>query len=193
MSEYLSTIFSASSWAAAAAGGGVRRSAARISNTTWRSRSGKIQRKDRANPGSCLRDLRRLRRRWRRIGIQPHPCLTCQGFGKVRASQGFFTIERTCMTCQGRGEIIQKPCQACAGSGRVTRERTLSVNIPASVRDSTRIRLAGEGEAGIRGGPAGDLYIFLSILPDEIFQRDGADLFCRVPITMATAALGGTG
>ncbi len=95
------------------------------------------------------------------------------------------------MTCQGRGEIIQKPCQSCAGSGRVTRERTLSVNIPAGVEDLTRIRLAGEGEAGIRGGPAGDLYIFLSILPDEIFQRDGADLFCRVPITMATAALGG--
>jgi len=124
-------------------------------------------------------------------GSSPISCPTCQGFGKVRASQGFFTIERTCMTCQGRGEIIQKPCQVCAGSGRVTRERTLSVNIPAGVEDSTRIRLAGEGEAGIRGGPAGDLYIFLSILPDDIFQRDGADLFCRVPITMATAALGG--
>ncbi|MGA7323609.1 MAG: molecular chaperone DnaJ [Rhodomicrobium sp.] len=124
-------------------------------------------------------------------GSSPITCPTCQGFGKVRASQGFFTIERTCMSCQGRGEIIQKPCQICSGSGRVTRERVLSVNIPPGVEDSTRIRLAGEGEAGIRGGPAGDLYIFLSILPDDIFQRDGADLFCRVPITMATAALGG--
>ena len=124
-------------------------------------------------------------------GSSPITCPTCQGFGKVRASQGFFTIERTCTTCQGRGEIIQKPCHSCAGSGRVTRERILSVNIPAGVEDSTRIRLAGEGEAGVRGGPAGDLYIFLSILPDEIFQRDGADLFCRVPITMTTAALGG--
>ncbi len=124
-------------------------------------------------------------------GSSPITCPTCQGFGKVRASQGFFTIERTCVTCQGRGEIIQKPCQVCTGSGRVTRERTLSVNIPAGVEDSTRIRLAGEGEAGVRGGPAGDLYIFLSIMPDDIFQRDGADLFCRVPITMTTAALGG--
>ena len=95
------------------------------------------------------------------------------------------------MSCQGRGEIIQKPCQVCSGSGRVTRERVLSVNIPEGVEDSTRIRLAGEGEAGIRGGPAGDLYIFLSILPDDIFQRDGADLFCRVPIPMTIAALGG--
>jgi molecular chaperone DnaJ len=124
-------------------------------------------------------------------GSSPVTCPTCQGFGKVRASQGFFTIERTCVTCQGRGEIIQKPCHVCTGSGRVTRERTLSVNIPAGVEDSTRIRLAGEGEAGVRGGPAGDLYIFLSIMPDEIFQRDGADLFCRVPITMTAAALGG--
>lgn len=124
-------------------------------------------------------------------GSSPITCPTCQGFGKVRASQGFFTIERTCVTCQGRGEIIQKPCTVCTGSGRVTRERNLSVNIPAGVEDSTRIRLAGEGEAGIRGGPSGDLYIFLSIMPDDIFQRDGADLFCRVPITMTTAALGG--
>lgn len=124
-------------------------------------------------------------------GSSPVTCPTCGGFGKVRASQGFFTIERTCATCQGRGEIIQKPCQSCTGTGRVTRERSLSVAIPAGVEDSTRIRLAGEGEAGLRGGPAGDLYIFLSIVPDEIFQRDGADLFCRVPIAMTAAALGG--
>lgn len=124
-------------------------------------------------------------------GSKPVTCPTCNGFGKVRASQGFFTIERTCTSCQGRGEIIQKPCTACTGSGRVVKERTLSVPVPAGVEDSTRIRLAGEGEAGVRGGPAGDLYIFLTILPDDIFQRDGADLFCRAPITMTAAALGG--
>ncbi len=124
-------------------------------------------------------------------GSSPITCPTCNGFGKVRASQGFFTIERTCTSCQGRGEIIQKPCPVCTGSGRVMRERTLSVNVPAGVEDSTRIRLAEEGEAGVRGGPSGDLYIFLSIMPDDLFQRDGADLFCRVPITMTTAALGG--
>ena len=124
-------------------------------------------------------------------GSSPMKCPSCGGFGKIRASQGFFTIERTCPNCHGRGEIIQNPCHSCSGSGRVTRERTLSVNIPAGVEDGTRIRLAGEGEAGLRGGPAGDLYIFLSVGADEIFQRDGADLFCKVPITITTAALGG--
>ncbi|MCG8562404.1 MAG: molecular chaperone DnaJ [Hyphomicrobiales bacterium] len=126
-----------------------------------------------------------------RAGTAPTACRTCGGEGKVRASQGFFTIERTCPTCQGRGEMIEDPCPACQGLGRVTKERTLSVNIPAGVEDGTRIRLAGEGEAGMRGGPAGDLYIFLAIKPHEFFQRDGADIFCRVPISMATAALGG--
>ncbi|MBC8048562.1 MAG: molecular chaperone DnaJ [Chitinophagales bacterium] len=124
-------------------------------------------------------------------GSRPTACTTCGGHGKIRVSQGFFTIERTCMTCQGRGEVIENPCRTCGGVGRVSRDRTLSVTIPAGVEDGTRIRLAGEGEAGMRGGPGGDLYIFLSIAPDEIFQRDGADLFCRVPITMITAALGG--
>ncbi len=126
-----------------------------------------------------------------RAGTKPVTCPTCGGYGKVRASQGFFTIERTCATCQGRGETIEDPCAGCRGSGRVTKERTLSVNIPQGVEDGTRIRLAGEGEAGLRGGPAGDLYIFLSIKPHEFFQRDGADIFCRVPISMTTAALGG--
>jgi molecular chaperone DnaJ len=126
-----------------------------------------------------------------KAGTQPSTCPTCSGAGKVRASQGFFTIERTCPSCQGRGEIINDPCGSCSGSGRVMRERTLSVNIPAGVEDGTRIRLAGEGEAGTRGGPAGDLYIFLSIKPHEFFQRDGADIFCRVPISMTTAALSG--
>ncbi|MEO1719448.1 MAG: molecular chaperone DnaJ, partial [Pseudomonadota bacterium] len=124
-------------------------------------------------------------------GTKPTTCPTCAGHGKVRASQGFFTIERTCPTCHGRGEIIEDPCTVCSGTGRVTKERTLAVNIPAGVEDGTRIRLAGEGEAGLLGGPAGDLYIFLSIGGHEFFQRDGSDLFCRVPISMVTASLGG--
>ena len=126
-----------------------------------------------------------------KAGTSPTTCRTCGGMGKVRASQGFFTIERPCPSCEGRGEIIEDPCPSCQGAGRVTRERTLSVTIPVGVEDGTRIRLAGEGEAGLRGGPPGDLYIFLSIKPHEFFQRDGADLFCRVPISMTTAALGG--
>lgn len=126
-----------------------------------------------------------------KAGTKPATCPTCAGQGKVRASQGFFTIERTCPACHGRGEVIQDPCPSCSGSGRVTKERKLAVNIPAGVEDGTRIRLAGEGEAGLRGGPAGDLYIFLSIKPHEFFQRDGADIFCKVPISMTTAALGG--
>jgi molecular chaperone DnaJ len=124
-------------------------------------------------------------------GSKPRQCPTCGGYGRVRASQGFFSIERTCPTCAGRGEIIDDPCKACGGAGRVTRERNLSVNVPAGVEDGTRIRLSGEGEAGMKGGPAGDLYIFLSVKPHPLFQRDGADLFCRVPISMTKAALGG--
>ncbi len=127
-----------------------------------------------------------------KVGTRPLQCPTCQGQGKVRASQGFFTIERICPACQGRGEIIEDPCPTCQGAGRTTKERTLQVSIPAGVEDGTRIRLAGEGEAGERGGPTGDLYIFLSIKPHELFQRDGADVFCRVPIAMTTAALGGS-
>jgi molecular chaperone DnaJ len=124
-------------------------------------------------------------------GSKPKTCATCGGHGRVRAQQGFFAIERTCPTCQGRGEMIDNPCTACNGAGRVSRERALSVNIPAGVEDGTRIRLASEGEAGMRGGPPGDLYIFLAIKPHPFFQRDGADLYCRVPISMVQAALGG--
>jgi molecular chaperone DnaJ len=124
-------------------------------------------------------------------GSAPKTCGTCGGQGAVRASQGFFTVERTCPACHGSGQVISDPCGNCAGQGRVTRERTLSVNIPAGVEDGTRIRLAGEGEAGLRGGSSGDLYIFLSVRPHEFFQRDGADLFCKVPVSMTTAALGG--
>jgi molecular chaperone DnaJ len=124
-------------------------------------------------------------------GSKPKVCPMCGGHGRVRHAQGFFTLERTCPNCQGRGQSIDSPCASCAGSGRVTRERTLSVNIPAGVEDGTRIRLAGEGEAGVRGGPPGDLYIFLSIGSHPFFQREGADLHCRVPVSMVTAAMGG--
>jgi molecular chaperone DnaJ len=126
-----------------------------------------------------------------KAGSRPKTCPTCGGYGKIRHAQGFFTMERTCPACHGRGQVIEDPCPTCAGSGRVTRERTLAVNIPAGVEDGTRIRLAGEGEAGARGGPSGDLYIFISLAQHQFFQRDGADLHCRVPISMVTAALGG--
>jgi len=126
-----------------------------------------------------------------KAGSKPKTCATCAGHGRVRAQQGFFAIERTCPTCSGRGQVIDNPCASCSGAGRVTRERSLSVNIPAGVEDGTRIRLSGEGEAGMRGGPSGDLYIFLSIKPHPFFQRDGADLFCQVPISMVKASLGG--
>src|SRR5205823_4327066 len=118
-------------------------------------------------------------------------CPHCGGSGRIRHAQGFFTLERTCPGCQGRGQVIDNPCPSCSGSGRVTRERTLSINIPPGVEDGTRIRLGSEGEAGVRGGPSGDLYIFLSIAAHPFFQRDGADLHCRVPISMVSAALGG--
>jgi len=124
-------------------------------------------------------------------GTKPKACPMCGGQGKIRHAQGFFTLERTCPNCQGRGQVIESPCASCTGSGRVTRERTLSVNIPPGVEDGTRIRLASEGEAGVRGGSPGDLYIFLSIGSHPFFHRDGADLHCRVPVSMVTAAIGG--
>ncbi len=124
-------------------------------------------------------------------GAEPVTCPTCSGMGKVRAQQGFFTVERTCPTCNGMGQTIKNPCKTCHGAGRVEKERQLSVNIPAGVETGTRIRLAGEGEAGLRGGPQGDLYIFIEVKDHAIFQRDGVHLFCRVPVSMPGAALGG--
>ena len=124
-------------------------------------------------------------------GAEPVTCPTCSGMGKVRAQQGFFTVERTCPTCNGMGQIVKNPCKVCQGAGRIEKDRALSVNIPAGVETGTRIRLAGEGEAGMRGGPSGDLYIFLEVREHPIFQRDGVNLFCRIPISLGTAALGG--
>ncbi len=118
-------------------------------------------------------------------------CETCNGHGKVRTAQGFFSIERTCPSCHGRGETMDQPCTDCSGQGRRQESRNLSVDIPKGIEDGTRIRLSNEGEAGLRGGPAGDLYIFVSVAPHDLFQRDGADLYARVPIAMTTAALGG--
>lgn len=125
-------------------------------------------------------------------GTQPVECTMCRGVGRVRAQQGFFTIERACPTCQGSGRVIQKPCKKCVGVGRVRQERNLAVTIPPGVDNGTRVRLSGEGEAGSQGGPAGDLYVILNVDEHPIFQRDGANLYCRVPIPMTTAALGGT-
>ncbi len=124
-------------------------------------------------------------------GSQPETCGTCGGRGVVRAQQGFFTVERGCHACQGTGKVIKNPCKPCAGSGRVRKEKTLNATIPPGVEEGTRIRLAGEGEAGFRGGPAGDLYIFLAIGGHKIFRRDSANIYCHVPITFATASLGG--
>lgn len=124
-------------------------------------------------------------------GAEPQTCPTCSGMGKVRAQQGFFTVERTCPTCNGMGQTIKNPCKQCHGAGRVEKDRALSVNIPAGVETGTRIRLAGEGEAGMRGGPSGDLYIFIEVREHALFKRDGTNLFCRVPVSMTAAALGG--
>jgi molecular chaperone DnaJ len=124
-------------------------------------------------------------------GTSPVTCAMCDGHGRVRAQQGFFTIERTCPTCQGAGRVIKDPCKNCHGVGRVRKERALAVNIPPGVENGTRIRLAGEGEAGQQGGHAGDLYVIIALAPHPLFQREGANLYCRVPIPMTLAALGG--
>jgi len=124
-------------------------------------------------------------------GSHPITCPHCRGHGKTRQTQGFFTIERTCQACGGHGKVIEKPCKKCQGQGRIAKEKTLQVTIPPGVEEGTRIRLANEGEAGLRGAPAGDLYIFLGIKPHRLFRREGSDIHCRVPLTMTIAALGG--
>jgi molecular chaperone DnaJ len=124
-------------------------------------------------------------------GTKPDTCATCKGNGRIRAQQGFFTVERTCPSCNGAGQTIKTPCKSCGGSGRTRKEKTLSVAIPAGIEDGTRIRLSGEGEAGVRGGAAGDLYVFLGIKPHRFFQREASNLYCRVPVPMTTVALGG--
>jgi molecular chaperone DnaJ len=124
-------------------------------------------------------------------GTQPKQCPTCQGRGEVRVSQGFFSLQQTCPQCRGTGKIIPEPCPTCDGAGRVRKHKTLSVKIPAGVDQDDRIRLTGEGEAGVNGGPAGDLYVVVNLLPHTVFQREGADLHCELPISYATAALGG--
>ncbi|HEX8570597.1 MAG TPA: molecular chaperone DnaJ [Caulobacteraceae bacterium] len=124
-------------------------------------------------------------------GTSAATCNTCGGAGRVRASQGFFQIERTCPRCGGQGRVVTDPCRSCHGQGQVRRERTLSIQIPAGIDDGARIRLAGEGDAGARGGPRGDLYLFVGVQPHELFERDGLDLHCQVPVPMCTAALGG--
>ena len=124
-------------------------------------------------------------------GEKPVECDTCQGSGKIRAQQGFFIVERTCGACQGTGQKIKNPCKTCNGQGRVNKERTLSVKIPAGVEEGSRIRLSGEGEAGSRGGPAGDLYVFITIRTHKFFVREGDDIHFNIPIKFTTAALGG--
>jgi molecular chaperone DnaJ len=124
-------------------------------------------------------------------GEAPIVCPNCQGSGKTRASQGFFMIERSCTSCNGSGQIVVNACRSCGGQGRVKKPKKLSINIPAGVEDGNRIRLSGQGEAGLRGGRTGDLYIFVSIKPHKFFQRDGSDLYCNIPVSMVTAALGG--
>jgi molecular chaperone DnaJ len=118
-------------------------------------------------------------------------CPTCHGSGRMRAQQGFFTIERSCSTCSGTGSIIRDPCKKCSGSGRVRKEKTLKVQIPKGIDSGRRIRLSGEGEAGMRGGPSGDLYVLIAIKPHRLFRREDSNLHCRVPIPMTTASLGG--
>ena len=125
-------------------------------------------------------------------GSRPQNCGTCGGSGRVRAQQGFFAVERTCHACQGLGQVISDPCRSCNGEGRAQQNKVLSVSVPAGVDTGTRIRLSGKGEAGMRGGSAGDLYIFVAVDPHPILTRDGADIMTRIPLPMTTAALGGT-
>jgi molecular chaperone DnaJ len=123
-------------------------------------------------------------------GTSRTTCPTCQGRGQVARSQGFFTISTTCSRCQGSGTVIETPCRECHGAGKVNRQKTLSVKIPAGVDTGARLRLQGEGEGGLRGGPSGDLYVFIGVEEDEIFKRDGEDVYCEAKISFTQAALG---
>jgi molecular chaperone DnaJ len=125
-------------------------------------------------------------------GTKPETCGTCSGAGRIRAQQGFFTVERTCNVCNGAGQIIKEKCGTCHGQGRVQKEKMLKVSIPAGVEDGRRIRLPGEGEAGLKGGPSGDLYVVINLKQNDFFEREGPHLYCRVPVPVSTAALGGT-
>jgi molecular chaperone DnaJ len=124
-------------------------------------------------------------------GTQPKTCPTCNGQGQVRMQQGFFSIQQTCPKCHGSGKVVETPCSTCSGVGRIKRQKTLSVKIPVGVDEGDRIRLAGEGEAGVNGGPSGDLYVVIHIREHAVFQRDHNDLHCEMPISFTTAALGG--
>ncbi|MFO8004752.1 molecular chaperone DnaJ [Thioalkalivibrio sp.] len=124
-------------------------------------------------------------------GTSPETCPTCNGVGQVRIQQGFFSVQQTCPRCHGTGKVIPSPCKSCGGSGRVQKQNTLDVTIPAGVDSGDRIRLSGQGEAGINGGPPGDLYVQVRVKPHKLFRREGNDLLCEVPISFATAALGG--
>jgi molecular chaperone DnaJ len=124
-------------------------------------------------------------------GIKPKVCPSCRGSGKMRFSQGFFMVEKTCASCNGTGQIIENSCKTCRGAGRVGKLRTLNVTIPAGIENGARIRLSGEGEAGLRGGTSGDLYIFVSVKPHQLFRREGNLIHCDIPISFVTAALGG--
>ncbi len=126
-----------------------------------------------------------------KVGTTPVTCPTCNGHGQVRMQQGFFSIQQTCPKCHGNGKYVASPCGTCQGAGRVKQHKTLSVKIPAGVDEGDRIRLSGEGEAGVNGGPAGDLYVVMHLLPHSVFQRDHNDLHCEMPISFTTAALGG--
>lgn len=126
-----------------------------------------------------------------KVGSEPITCTTCGGAGQVRIQQGFFSVQQTCPHCHGNGRMINDPCGDCHGQGRVEERKTLSVKVPAGVDNGDRIRLAGEGEAGENGGPPGDLYVQISVKPHPIFEREGSSLLCQVPISVATAALGG--
>ncbi len=123
-------------------------------------------------------------------GTQPQACGECSGTGQVRRAQGFFSITQTCSRCRGTGRIIQKPCPRCSGTGRFRAERELSVDLPAGIDTGSRLRLSGEGEPGDNGGPRGDLYIFVEVEPDEVFEREGNDVICELPISFPQAALG---